>query len=87
MSVRAMLARVQRLEQARRAPRSPIEAAYGSLEAWEASVLADVEAGKLDARDMLGESGDGGVLRAIRSWHDQGVFGMWQRDRIWEFGG
>lgn len=81
---RSLLGRVRRLEQARAAPVSPIERAYGSLEAFEAAVRAEIDAGKLDRRDMVGESGDGGVLRAIRGWHQQGVFGMWHRDRIWE---
>jgi hypothetical protein len=69
-----MLARVQRLERAR-CSASPFERDYGSLEAFEEAVRAGIEAGKLDRRDMLGESGDGGVLRAIRSWHERGVFG------------
>jgi len=81
MSVRAMLARVQRLEQARRAPRSPIEIAYGSLQAWEAETQAGIDAGTLDRIDMPV------VMACVRRWHADGVFGMWQRDRVWEFGG
>jgi len=82
--VRSMLARVARLEQARAPARSPIEKWFGSLDAFEQEALAQVDAGALDRIDMLGESGDGGVLRAIRGWHEQGLFGMWQRDRVWE---
>ena len=79
-SVRAMLARVQRLEQARQAPRSPIEVAYGSLEAWESETQAKIEAGTLDRIDMPV------VIACVRRWHNEGVFGMWRRDRVWELG-
>jgi hypothetical protein len=76
-----MLARVQRLEEARRAPRSPIEIAYGSLEAWEAEVQAGIDNGTLDRIDMPM------VIACVRRWHVDGVWSMWRRDRIWEFGG
>lgn len=85
--VDAMLRRVQRLEQARAAPRTPFELACGSFDAFADQVRADVEAGKLDRRDMVGEDGDGGILRAIRSWHEQGVYEMWTPGRRWEFAG
>lgn len=64
-----MLARVQRLEQVRR-PTSPFELDYGSLDAFEAEVWADINAGKLDSTDMPV------VLGAIRRWHSDGV---WKR--------
>jgi len=69
VSVRAMLARVQRLEQVR-APSSPFELAYGSLGAWEAECLANIDAGLLDPIDMPT------VLMAVRRWHSDGV---WER--------
>jgi hypothetical protein len=81
MSVRAMLARVQRLEQARRPPLSPFEQAFGSLEAWEADVQAGIDAGRLDRIDMPV------VIACVRRWHTDGVWSMWRRDRVWEFGG
>lgn len=84
--VRSMLSRVAKLEQARVAPRSPIERWYGSLDAFEQDTRAKVDAGSLDRADMYGSDGNGGVMRALRSWHEQGLFGMWQRDRTWELG-
>ena len=65
MSVRAMLARVQRLEQARR-PTSPFEIWFGSLEAWEAECQAGIDAGQLDSRDVPV------VMMAVRRWHAEG---------------
>lgn len=85
--VDALLRRVQRLEQARAAPRTPFELACGSFDAFADQVCADVEAGKLDPLDMLGADGDGGVLRAIRAWHEQGVYQMWTPGRRWEYAG
>lgn len=64
---RAMLARVQRLEQAR-SPVSPIVRWCGSLEAWEAEAMDKVEEGNLDRADMLV------VIASIRRWHNDGVF-------------
>lgn len=84
MAVRSLLGRVKKLEQARAAPRSPIERWFGSLDAFEQDTLAQVDAGALDRADIYGADGNGGVMRAIRVWHEQGLFGMWQRDRIWE---
>jgi len=62
MSVRALLARVQRLEQSR-APRSPFALAYGSLGAWEAEVQSGIDEGRYDKRDMPE------VIAAVRRWH------------------
>lgn len=88
MSARSALARIAKLENARRVPRTPFELAYGSLEAWEAEIRAEVEAGKLDATDLLGADGSGGILRAIWNWHERGLYGVWRRDRhrVWEMG-
>jgi hypothetical protein len=36
---------------------------------FEAELRADVESGKLDRLDMLGEDGNGGVLVAVKRWH------------------
>lgn len=38
----------------------------------------DMDAGKLDRNDMMG------VLRSIRKWHVEGLWGHWHKDRIWE---
>ena len=80
-SVRALLARVAKLEQARVAPRSPVEVAYGSYDAFADSVNADIGAGKLD-------SVDGPLLlNAIRRWHRDGVWQRQQaRNAVWDFG-
>jgi hypothetical protein len=59
---------VQRLEQARRTPRSPIEQAYGSLDAWEAEAQVGIDSGTLDAIDMPA------VILSVRRWHREGVF-------------
>ncbi|ODU80988.1 MAG: hypothetical protein ABT10_15445 [Novosphingobium sp. SCN 63-17] len=77
-AVRSLLARVQRLEQARTAPRSPFEAAYGSFDAFAGEVQANVANGTYDERDMPL------VLNCLRRWHSDGVWGLWRRDRIWE---
>lgn len=45
MSVRAMLARVQRLEQARAPVRSPFAAAFGAFEAFAAECEVKMDAG------------------------------------------
>ena len=67
-SVRSMLERVRKLEQARLALRSPFEVAYGSMDAFADKVQGDVAAGKLDGTDMTM------VLAALHRWH---------RDRVW----
>jgi hypothetical protein len=79
MSVRSMLARVQRIEHARTAPRSLIEAAYGSLDVFEADTRAAIDAGELCSIDMPI------IIDCIKRWHKDGVFDSWKRDRIWEF--
>lgn len=63
-----MLARVQRLEQARRPLLSPFEEAFGSLAAWEAECQAGIRAELLDERDMAV------VILAVRRWHYDGVW-------------
>lgn len=86
-SVRALAERVRRLEQARVAARSPVELVFGSLEAFAEKTRADVDAGLLDPDDMLGPDGNGGVLRAIRAWHDQQVWAGWRRTQSWQYSG
>ena len=87
--VRSMLLRVRKLEAARAAPLSPFELSYGSLAGFEDVVRADVDAGKLDRRDMLGEDGNGGILACIRRWHVDRVWDDWrkQRNNFWQHGG
>jgi hypothetical protein len=61
-SARILLARVQRLEQARRAPRSPFEVGWGSVDAWATEVEAGFDTGTLDRIDkpvVIAWSGDG----------------------------
>ena len=73
--VRAMLARVAKLEPARVAPRSPIEVAYDSMEAFADKVQLDVALGKLDSRDMPL------VLAAFHRWHRGRVWSGWRYHR------
>ncbi len=79
--VRALAERVRKLEAARIAPRSPIESAYGSFDAFEAQARDAIGAGTLDDKDMPT------VLTCLRRWHREGAWGLWRRDRIWEHSG
>jgi hypothetical protein len=80
--VRRLLERVQKLEQVRISPFALV-----ATPEFEAEIRADVESGKLDRIDMVGADGNSGVLGAILAWHEQGLFGLWQRDRIWGYAG
>lgn len=71
-NVRAMLARVVKLEAARAAPRSPIELTYGSFGAFEDQTLSLIDEGKLDRGDTLA------VLAALRRWHADRVWAGWR---------
>jgi hypothetical protein len=68
-NVRALLTRVAKLEQARATPKTPFELAFGSFEAFEDKVNADLLAKKMDRVDgpLL--------LNAVRKWH---------RDHVWQ---
>jgi hypothetical protein len=68
-SSRSLLARVQRLEAARRAPRSPFEVGWGSVDAWAAEVQAGIESGAYERAEMSM------VITCVRKWHADG---MWQ---------
>ena len=59
MSVRAMLARVKRLEQART---SPWDRLIGPIEEFEASIRDGIALGNLDPRDAPE------VLASVRRW-------------------
>lgn len=72
-SALALLNRVARLEVARQPRKSRIALAFGSFDAFEEQVRQEVEAGSLDRIDMLGETGDGGVLRCLRQWEAAGL--------------
>ena len=61
-SVHSLTSRIARLEARRKKTRSPIETAYGSHEAFEEKVQADILAGKLDTLEMPM------VLAALRRW-------------------
>lgn len=67
-NIRAMLKRVQVLEQARQAPKSPIEVAYGSMDAYAEEAEAEIAAGKLDGRDFPI------ILDCLRKWHADHVW-------------
>ena len=73
MTVRAMLARVQRLEQAR-CLRSPFALAFGSFEAFEAECRAEIHAGRLDRTDFPV------VLHCLARWERDGTWqsGTWR---------
>ena len=78
--VDAMLSRVRRLERARVAPRSPLERAYGSMEAFADEMQAGMDAGTLDRNDMPV------ILASLRRWHQEGVWGAWHRQSVLEYG-
>ena len=82
-TLRALAARVARLEQTRTRQHTPIEAAYGSLEAFEELTRTQIEEGKLSAIDMED------VLKALRRWHNDGAWSNWKRPtrHQWEFAG
>ncbi len=69
MSVRAMLARVQRLEQAQGRVRSPFAIAFGSFDVFVAECEADMAAGKLDSADFPV------VLASLAKWERDGTWG------------
>ncbi len=79
-SVQSMLSRVRRLEAARAAPVSPFARVYGSMDEFEAEANAGIEAGQLDSVDMPI------VVACLRRWDREGVWGAWQRNRVWELG-
>lgn len=79
-SAQALLKRVQRLEAARTPKPSPIEALYGSVDAFAAEVQAKVGEGKLCPVDMPV------VIECLRRWHRNGDYqvrgtgnGVWRR--------
>ena len=71
-AVRSMLAMVAKLEAARAVPRSPVEVACGSMDAFEDRVQSDVAAGKLDSHDMPM------VLAALYRWHKDRAWAGWR---------
>lgn len=74
MHVRSLIARVQRLEQSVAPPKT----AFGDLEVWEAEAQEGIDAGKLCPLDAPI------VLRCIRRWSDDGVWGLWfRRGQVW----
>ena len=78
--VDAMLRRVHRLERARRAPRSPIERTYGSMDAFADEVQTGIGAGTFDPTDMPI------IVNCLRRWHQEGVWGAWHRQSVLEYG-
>ena len=67
MSVRAMLGRVRRLEQAR-TPSSPFVIWFGSLDCYVETLRAGIAAGALDPTDVPV------VIASIERWHRDGVW-------------
>lgn len=79
MAVGALLARVRRLERSR-ALGSPIAAAFGSFEAFEAHCAAELAAGHLDPRDFPV------IIMCLGRWEVDGTWAAWSKDNIWERG-
>lgn len=73
-AVRGMLARVAKLEAARRPRPSPFADAFGSFDAFRAKVLADMESGTLGTDFPLPE---------LESWERNEVWGQWRRNGVW----
>lgn len=69
-NVRAMLARVQRLEAAP-STASPFARLYGSFENFADEAQADIDAGTLDRIDMPI------VLECLRRWEREQIWGRW----------
>ncbi len=67
MTVRNLLARVQRLEQAR-VPASPFELWFGSLDAFRNEMLTGINAGVYDPTDMPM------VIAGVDRWHREGAW-------------
>jgi hypothetical protein len=76
-----MLRRVQALEAARAAPRSPFAQAYGSFDRFADECAAGIAAGRLDGEFAL-------VLTALGRWETDGTWGLWSRqpNRVWDHG-
>lgn len=68
--VRGMLQRVAKLEAQRTPKPSPIEAIYGSVDAFADEVQAKVGEGKLCPVDMPV------VIECLRRWHRDGDYGV-----------
>lgn len=79
MSVRAMQARVRRLEQVRRTM-SPFVVAFGSFAAFETHCNQQMKGGLFDPRDFPV------IIMCLRAWEEQGIWGTWLRDRNCERG-
>lgn len=62
--VRGLLERVKRLERRRESP----QMAYLGSDEFEADIRDRIAEGKLDRRDWLGETGDGGILVCLKRW-------------------
>ena len=69
-SAQALLKRVAKLEAARTPRPSPLEALYGSTEAFAAESMAEVAAGKLCGTDMPVP------LDCLRRWDHEGSWGL-----------
>lgn len=78
-SVRALAARVARLEQASVAT-SPIAAAFGSFAAFEAFCEAGIADGVFDPRDVPF------IVGCWKRWESDGTWASWTLDRVWERG-
>ena len=74
-AVRALLARVNRLEQAKAPGATPFELAFGSVEQFAAATQRQIETGFLDASDGMI------VVLAVRQWHTDQVWGLCRSDR------
>lgn len=79
-SARSLLSQVRQIKKARTPKPSPIEALYGSVDAFAAEVQAKVGEGKLCPVDMPV------VIECLRRWHRDGDYhvrgtgnGVWRR--------
>ena len=82
-TVRGLTARITHLERSRTRRLTPIEAAYGSHEAFEELTRDQIERGELAREDMEA------VLDALQRWHVDSAWSNWKRPtrQMWEFAG
>lgn len=82
MGIRGLQKRARRLERLH-SPRSPLEVAYGSLDAFVADAQAKIEVGRFCSID--GPI----ILNCVRRWHEKNLWGGWRRqsNQMWEYDG
>lgn len=69
VAVRALTRRLAKLERASRPRPSPFTMLYGSIDSFvDEHIIPDIEAGKLDCKDMID------VVAALRRWEEDGTW-------------